>query len=557
MALLKSTGLRGTKRTVLIVEDNTINREMLRALLEDEFNVVEAEDGFDGLHKLEQCYGDVSIVLLDVYMPNCDGFEFLRRKREDERFDSIPVIVTTASDAREDEIKCLRLGANDFVVKPYNFEIISNRITNTIHLRESAAIVNQLMWDDLTGFYTSEFFYRRADEILASPQGTSFDIACCEIVNFKTLNDRYGKKNCDGMLRELAKRMEVALPGFMAGGRIGNESFAAVMRHQKSHDWTKKLNNLSKGLMATNLQLKFGVVEEAQGTMAASLVCSHALIAIDQIKDTFGTYVAWYNDDLRRQLHREQVVLESMEEALAQQEFAVYYQPKHDAQNNEVSGAEALVRWNHPDLGFVRPDHFIPLFEKNGFVTHLDLYVFERVCKEIRHCQKAGLPVVPISANLSRLDFDVPDLASSIEQIADNCGVDHALVHIELTETAYSENPDRVINALRELKRKGFVIELDDFGSGYSSLASLNVLPLDMMKLDMSLIRQASSLGDYRIVQSAIQMAGFLGLKTVAEGVETAEEAQRLRALGCNMIQGYYFSKPLSQQEFEKYLIIQ
>lgn len=555
MALSKSAGLRGAKRTVLIVEDNILNREMLRAILEDDFNVLEAEDGLDGLKELEQCYADVSIVLLDVYMPNCDGFEFLRRKREDKRFDSIPVIVTTASDACEDEIKCLRLGANDFVVKPYNFEIIFNRITNTIRLRESAAIVNQLMWDDLTGLYTSEFFYRRTDDILAGSQGGSFDIACCEIVNFKMLIGRYGKKNCDGMLRELAKRIEHGLPGFMAGGRIGNESFAVIMQHQGSHEWTHALGGLSKGLMATNLQMKFGIVEEVESTLPASLVCSRALSAIDQIKDTFGTYVAWYNDELRQQQHREQVILESMEEALAKHEFTVHYQPKHELQTNKVSGAEALVRWIHPELGFVRPDHFIPLFEKNGFVTHLDLYVFERVCQEIQHCQEAGLPVIPISANLSRLDFDAPDLAAHIGQIADRYDVDHALVHIELTETAYSENPDRVISTLQELKRRGFVIELDDFGSGFSSLASLNVLPLDVMKLDMSLIRQAARLNDYRIVQSAIQMAGFLGLKTVAEGVETEEEAQCLQALGCNMIQGYYYSKPLSQQEFEEYLI--
>lgn len=542
------------KRNVLIVEDNDVNREMLHAILANEFNVLEAKDGLEGLDQLRRNYGSLSLVLLDVYMPRCDGFEFLRQKRMDERFDSVPVIVTTASDLCEDEIECLRLGANDFVVKPYNVEIIVNRVNNIIRLRESASIVNQLTWDNLTELYSSEFFYRHMHDFLSNSQTGAYDMVCSEITNFKALSDRYGKGNCDRMLQELAKRLNFTLPNVVAGGRIANSTFAFLIEHQNNRDWTNTLMNVSHGLIATNMSLKFGIVENVDHGLAVSLTCDRAVIALEQVRETFGVSVAWYTEDLHAKQVREQVIVETMEQALAEKQFIVYYQPKYDLHTGQTGGAEALVRWIHPELGFVRPDFFIPLFERNGFITNLDYYVLEEACKEIVRCRENGLHVVPISVNVSRLDFDTEDLAQQIAHIADSHGVDHSLLHIEITETAYIDNPDLVVAALQELKDNGFIIELDDFGAGYSSLASLNMLPLDVMKLDMSIIRQAASLDDYRIVRSAIQMAGFLGLKTVAEGVETEEETKQLKELGCDMIQGYYFAKPLEQREFEEYV---
>lgn len=542
------------RRNVLIVEDNDVNREMLHAILADEFNVLEAKDGLEGLEQLRQNYSSLSLVLLDVYMPRCDGFEFLRQKRSDERFDSVPVIVTTASDLREDEIECLRLGANDFVVKPYNVEVIVNRVNNIIRLRESASIVNQLTWDHLTELYSGEFFYRYMHDFLSSSQAGAYDMVCSDITNFKALSDRYGKANCDRMLQELAKRLSFILPDVVAGGRIANSTFAFLIEHQDSRSWTDALMGVSHGLIATNMSLKFGIVENVNHGLAVSLTCDRAVTALEQVRETFGVSVAWYTEDLHARQVREHVIVETMEQALAEKQFIVYYQPKYDLHTGETGGAEALVRWIHPELGFVRPDFFIPLFERNGFITNLDFYVLEEACKEIVRCREQGLRVVPISVNVSRLDFDTADLAQQIAQIANRCGVDHSLLHIEITETAYTDNPDLVVAALQELRDDGFIIELDDFGSGYSSLASLNMLPLDVMKLDMSIIRQAASLDDYRIVRSAIQMAGFLDLKTVAEGVETEEETQRLRELGCDMIQGYYFAKPLEQKQFEEYV---
>jgi diguanylate cyclase (GGDEF)-like protein len=541
------------KRTILVVEDNEINREMLCALLEDDFNVLQAENGLVGLRQLEESYEDVSLVLLDVYMPECDGFEFLRRKREDGRYDAVPVIVTTASDSLDDEIKCLELGANDFVVKPYNVEIMMNRINNTIHLRESASIVNQLTWDSVTDLYSTEFFYRHAEEMLRAFPDADFDMVCCDVDNFKSLSDRYGKKACDQLLCDLAERLTNRLPGFIAGGRISSDTFAFLIEHQQL-DWTDALDSVTDGLFAANVSVKYGIVAKVNHRLAVSLTCNRAVIALERIKGAVGNGVAWYDDELRKQQLRQQLIVESMDVALRERQFEVHYQPKHGLAEDATCGAEALARWVHPDLGFISPGEFVPLFESNGLVARLDFFICEEACREIRRCRDMGLPLVPISVNASRLDFDIPDLAERISEIADRYEVEHALLHIELTETIYSDDPATVTRGLNELRSRGFGIELDDFGSGYSSLSSLNVLPIDVMKLDMSMIRQASELGDFRIVESTIRLAQSLGLKTVVEGVETSEEVRRLDEIGCDLIQGYYFSKPLRQEEFERYL---
>ncbi|MDO4807947.1 MAG: GGDEF domain-containing phosphodiesterase, partial [Coriobacteriales bacterium] len=372
--------------------------------------------------------------------------------------------------------------------------------------------------------------------------------------NFKSLNDRYGRQNCDQLLRDLADRLTDFLPDFMAGGRVGSDTFAFLIRHQADHEWTSIIPRVSKGLLSANLSVKFGVVEHVDRTLASSLTCDRAIMALEMIKGVFNVDVAWYDDKLRKKQLMEHAIVETMQQALEEHQFVVYYQPKHDLHTNTTGAAEALVRWIHPELGFISPGSFIPLFERNGFITKLDLYICEEVCKEIKRCEDLGLPVVPISFNASRLDFDIPTFAEDVTNLVDKYGIDRSLLHVEITETAYSESPKKVIAALEDLQRDGFLIELDDFGSGYSSLSSLNVLPLDVMKIDMSIIRQAAELNDYRIVHSAIQMAQFLGLTTVAEGVETEDVVQNLKKLGCDLIQGYYYSKPLRQSEFEAYL---
>ncbi|MDO4806178.1 MAG: GGDEF domain-containing phosphodiesterase [Coriobacteriales bacterium] len=405
----------------------------------------------------------------------------------------------------------------------------------------------------MTGLYREDFFYRRVDNLLFAYPDRSYDMVCSDIRDFKTLNECYGRKSCDRLLHDLAQKLVDAIPDVVSCGRIGGDSFGFLIEHQHT-DWTAILDPLVRGMEVAHLFVRFGIVENVDHSLLASLICDRAILAIDELRDSVGAGVLRYDDELHARKTMEGLLVESMQEGIEQHQFLVCFQPKHDVVTGEVAGAEALVRWEHPELGFVRPDAFITLFERNGLISALDRYVCREACRQIARIRDKGLMAVPISINISPLDFDDHELPSHIKAIADEYGVDHELLHVELTETAYAEDPDVVVHALEELRAYGFKVELDDFGSGYSSLALLNRLPLDVLKIDGGMVQDASRLNDYRIVWSAIQIAQLLGLKTVAEGVETSEEVQRLKEMGCDFIQGFYYARPLQRDEFERYL---
>lgn len=544
------------RRTVLVVEDNEMNRAILCELLADDYNVLEAENGLAGLEQMKRHSGEISLVMLDVYMPECDGFTFLERKRQDPHFDTIPVIMMTASNTVDDEIRCLKLGASDFITKPYNAEVMKNRMKGLIRLRESSAMLGRLETDSLTGLYSKEYFYHALEEQLAAHPDERYDLVCSDVDNFRVMNDHYGTEQCDRFLRATADSLSENLPGLQFGGRIGADVFAFLVGHrEESWDDTLAPESEGKGPGFGHFVVKFGVYADVDHTLSAASICDRATLPIAKVKQRFGTTIAYYDDEMRRQQLRDHQIEQTMESALAERQFVVYYQPKHNLHTDSTGGAEALVRWISPEMGFISPGQFIPLFERNGFITNLDFYIWEEVCRELRRCIDEKLPVVPISVNASRLDFEVPDLASDIAALADKYGIDHSLLHIELTESMYSDNPARIASTLAALHENGFYVELDDFGSGYSSLTSLNTLTLDVMKIDMSLIRQAASTNDYSILRFATLLADGMRLKTVVEGVETADQVAALKVLGCDYIQGYYFSKPLPAKEFEEYLL--
>ncbi len=368
------------------------------------------------------------------------------------------------------------------------------------------------------------------------------------------LNERYGRTRCDEILHDLADNLSVQIPGLKAGGRIDGDVFAFLVDHSED-DLTERFGKAVADIGIAHLFVRFGIVDDVDHSLTATQLCDRAALAIEQLRDSVGVGVAHSDDALRQQREMEHLILEGAEAAFEESQFVVYYQPKHDVHTGRVAGAEALVRWIHPEIGFVQPGIFISIFEKNGMIARLDRYVREETCAELARLQQNGFPIVPISVNMSPLDFDDPTLAQDILEMADRYGIDHSWLHLELTETAYSEDPGDVVRTLTELRSHGFKIELDDFGSGYSSLALLNILPLDILKIDGLMVRHATRLDDFRIIQAAIQIAQLLGLETVIEGVETVETLGHLRFPDRDLIQGFFYSWPLRQKEFEEYLL--
>ncbi|WP_455717695.1 EAL domain-containing protein, partial [Anaerosporobacter sp.] len=234
----------------------------------------------------------------------------------------------------------------------------------------------------------------------------------------------------------------------------------------------------------------------------------------------------------------------------------VYYQPKFDLSTECVIGAEALVRWKHPQYGFLSPAEFIPIFEKNGFISELDYYVWDCVCQKLDSWIETGHQLMPISVNVSRVDLYNPKLPELLFGLIMKYNIPIQYLHLEITESAYTDNAKRMIDIVNQIRQIGFVIEMDDFGTGYSSLNMLSDLPIEILKLDMSFLKNNVGRSSGRsVIQFVINLAKWLGLFVVAEGVETQEQAIFLKNMGCDYAQGYYYSKPIEDADFEKLLL--
>lgn len=542
-------------KRVLVVEDNALNRELLCHILSQKYQVLEAENGAQALEILRAHPGDISLIFLDVVMPVMDGYTFLAHLRSDSSLSFIPVIITTQGNSEEDELNALSHGATDFVPKPYRPKIILHRAANLIELQENAAMVNQFKYDRLTGLYSREYFYQKVAERLAEDPDTPYAIVCSNIENFKVYNDIFGTKAGDRVLKNIAEagRALTGEDGLCA--RYGADRFLYLQKQEALSGYLRQDSFLNKLVNVKDISLKWGVYKITAPSVPVEKMCDRAFLVADSIKGRYNQTVAVYDDVLRDKLLREQAITESMETALAEGQFAVYLQPKYWLKGNILSGAEALARWIHPELGFLSPAEFIPLFEKNGFITRLDRFVWEQTCMLLRRWRQEGYPAIPVSVNVSRADVYQEDLPETLTNLVERYGIEPQQFHLELTESAYTENPNQIITMVDELRRRGFVIEMDDFGSGYSSLNMLSQVHFDILKLDMKFIQtETAKPGEMSIMRFVVNLAKWLNLSTVAEGAETKAQVERLQDVGCDYAQGYYFSRPLPIPEFEALL---
>lgn len=544
-----------TRKQILVVEGNELNRGILCQMLSNTYAVLEAENGQVALDILRQSQDSIALVLLDVVMPVMDGYTFLDIIRKDAVLSLIPVIVMTQENSEDDEIAALEHGANDFVPKPYRMNIIKHRIAALIKLRETAAMVNQFKYDRLTGLYTKEYFYLEARACLDEHPEREYTILCCNLENFRLYNDTFGREAGDQLLVEEAILFRQRVSPDAICCRYNADRFLCLTEKESEKIGRKRFvasRESGHFELKEKIPVKLGVYEIRDRSISVEQMCDWALWAVDTIKGKYDQHVAVYDDFLRSKLLREQALTDAMEVALAEKQFLVYFQPKYSLNDETMVGAEALVRWMHPQWGFLSPGEFIPLFERNGFIHRLDAYVWRGVCEKLRQWKESGYPLVPVSVNISRTDIYQLNLVDTLCGLVKEYDIDPALLHLEITESAYTENPNQLIMAVSQLRRHGFVIEMDDFGSGYSSLNMLGQMSLDILKLDMQFVqnemikhREQSLLGD------VIRMAHRMHLRVLAEGVETREQRQRLKEMGCDYAQGYFFSKPLPAGEFE------
>lgn len=539
------------KRKVLIVEDNEINREILKETLEDDYDVIEAVNGEEGLNILSQYYKDISLILLDVVMPVCDGFEFLSRQKSDSLLASVPVIVTTGNNSQEDELKCLGLGAVDFITKPYNARIVKSRIDSVIKLRESSMTLAAIEKDELTGLYTRQAFYHHARRFTHFMTEEKFNVVILDVADFKLINGTYGTKKGNEVLVYLSNAFRYYVKNGLLTRYVGDQLLGLFHSKVKMdvERINRNINKIAEEAPIPNIRIKVGIYEDIDTSLSIPIICDRALMAEKSISKDFKTNVAFYTDEMNQKQLAQRQMENDFKSAIANREFKVYYQPKYDVNTENIVGAEALVRWQKPDGTLISPGAFIPLFESDGLVVHLDEYVFENVCQFQKERMENKLPMVPISVNLSRASIHFNDVVEHYVDIVNQKQIPFECVPIELTESAtlYSE---KILEITDQLVKAGFKLHMDDFGSGYSSLTSLNELNFSTVKLDKSLIDYIDQVRGKKIVQQAIDLGHGLDMKVVAEGVESKEQKDCLKEMHCDMIQGFYYSKPLKQEDF-------
>ena len=548
------------KRRVLVVDDEMTNREILGLFLEDEYDVQYAEDGITAMNLIRENREILSLVLLDLLMPGMSGQEVLLAMRDDPELAGIPVIVLTAD--QEAEVECLGLGAMDFIPKPYPaVSVVKARIRRTIELSEDRDIIQSTERDELTGLYNRDYFYRYAKQYDQHHRNQEMDAVVIDINHFHLINERYGKGYGDEILRRIGQKSREIFSesgGFVC--RREADTFMVYCPHRE--DYREVMNRFAEGLTGdtssdNRVRLRAGVYQNSDKSIDIERRFDRAKNAADTIKGSFSKTIAYYDNELLvKELFSEQLI-EDFYKAVEERQFVVHYQPKFDVRPDTpvLTSAEALVRWNHPTLGTISPGIFIPLFEQNGLIRRLDSYVWEEACRQIRDWNDRFGIEIPVSVNVSRIDLYDENLIPTLQRLIREHGLSYDSLMLEVTESAYTQDTDQIIDIVERLRRIGFKIEMDDFGTGYSSLNMVSTLPFDVMKLDMRFTRNAfREGGDTRMLELIIDIAEYLEVPVIAEGVETEYQMKTLRAMGVGLIQGYYFSKPVEPEEFECFL---
>lgn len=432
----------------------------------------------------------------------------------------------------------------------------------SIQSKGKKKLEQMLFVDKITGGHTYEKFKIEASELFKKPRASKCYAVCSlDIDYFKYINDIYGFETGNQAIRYIWETIKNCTNTDTIFAHRMADRFDMVMSYETQNDLITQLKKIEKELShwetnsgkMTRLVPSIGVFEIDDYTQNIENMMDKARIAKKKIKSTNACF-AFYDNNLRSKMNREKYIEDHMKGALEKEEFLVYYQPKYDAVTQALVGAEALVRWKDETHGLMPPGTFIPLFERNGFILQLDKYVFEKVISKIRDWIDAGIDVKPVMVNISQLNLHNLDFVESYKNILLKYNVPSKYVQLELTETALNDNMEVLLKVIQSLQDIGFMLLMDDFGTGYSSLKLLKDIPVNAIKLDKSFIDDIDTTKGNGIISAVINLAHTLGMKVVAEGVELESQYERVRDMGCDEVQGYYFSRPIEVERFEKIL---
>ena len=545
----------GRRKYVLIVDDCQQDRMAVADVLRSDYDILEACNGKQALEILSRKRAQISLIMLDLMMPVMDGYEFLEMYRKRKEYSYLPVVVCTTEDDPEREQKSLELGAWDFVLKNSSPGIMRLRAGNAIEQSK----VRFLEYDFLTGIYGQQKFYQATRELLDQRAGANFAFIHFDIDRFRIINTLYGSKEGDRLIHFVAGAIRKVMTAYGRGtyGRLGGDVFGMCVPYEDGaaiyHILEGIRAEIRKHSVHYYLETCAGIYLVDDPDMEVAAMHDNAEIAAAQCKGQYMVHDVLYTEEIGQKVLREQHIIDEMDAALAEQQFIVYFQPKYQLKKMAPYGAEALVRWKKPSGEIVLPNEFIPIFERNGFITKLDYYVWEKVCQFIDSELSQGRNPAPISVNVSRVNLYNPDFMDSLIDLIHRYHIPPHYLNLELTESVFSEDAELIQRAVNYLHDAGFTILMDDFGSGYSSLNILKDVDLDVLKIDMKFFSKGNTAEKgAKIIEAVIRMAESLDMMVIAEGVEEKHQVDFLNDLGCDYIQGYYFGRPMSQDQYEK-----
>lgn len=411
-------------------------------------------------------------------------------------------------------------------------------------------------FDITTGIFNKQTFFMETRRLLDQYVDDDFCIIRFDIDNFKLINELFGHDEGDKVLTHIASSLENILMNYSrrSYGRLEADIFCICIKKEDTPNVLEMVTHITDNYpLDFDMLITTGIYEITERNLSIDVMCDRAHLASKTIKGNYITRTAYFDEKLHESILNEQVIISIMNTALEEKQFIVYYQPKFHISNNSICGAEALVRWIHPERGMIYPDKFIPVFERSGFIMKLDEYVWERVCSDMRENLDLGKKVLPVSVNISKINLYNPRLCDTLIGLVEKYNIPVGLFQLELTESAFTDNKFVLINVMERLKNYGFTVMMDDFGSGYSSLNMLKEIPVDVLKIDLHFLSGDDESGKGgKILSSVITMAKWLNMHVITEGIETKSQVDFLRSIGCEDGQGYYFAKPMTRADYEK-----
>lgn len=526
-------------------------------------------------------------VLLDIDCVAPDAVSLIKEAKEvldknpeaQTKKQEFPFIFVNKGITEKQQIDLFEAGATVIMTMPKSAELFVYKLSrllqksrvNEIRIATLEMLLKtEVNWrtkiNTTTGIYNEETFIKQTRLLLKENPTKKYMLLRFDIDRFKLFNEIFGFERGNDLLEYIGDGFRDTEKKGTTYGHLYADNFIVCLEQKtlSPDEVCKKIEGfLQKFEKNFEFTVRGGIYLLDDTSIDLATACDRTLLALQSAKKNYNNRVAYYTDDMLSYLKDEQALISDMSNAIKNEDFVVYFQPQYDYSQNTLIGAEALVRWVHPQKGLIPPGVFIPLFEGNGFITQLDEYVWDKTCSYIRAWLDRGLKPVPVSVNISRRDIYQADLVGILVRLLGKYKLSPEHLRLEITESATTDDPDTFIKVIEKLRNVGFCVEMDDFGSGYSSLNTLKDMPIDIIKLDMKFIMDATAhiaagIGDTSksgiILNSVINMASWLQMPIIAEGIETKEQADYLKSIGCFNMQGYYFAKPMNAASYENLL---